>query len=84
MTRQLMQYVTGYHSKILVPTDRVTMDDYKVQSGMCKYTQYWNVVPGREAEYIDFMQNEFVPGMEKLAHRWRTDGAWSWGPALTF
>ena len=75
VTRQLMQYVTGYHSKILVPTHRVAMEHYEVQSGMCKYTQYWNVVPGREREYIEFMEREFVPGMEAagapLAGGWR-------------
>lgn len=66
ITGRLMQHVTHYHSKILVPTGRVKMDGYKVQMGSWKFHQYWNLIPGVEQEYTDFVKNEHVPTMERL------------------
>jgi len=64
-TKRLMEFVTHYHSKILVPTGRVKMDGYEVQTGLWKYNQYYNVLPGLEAEYSDFVKEELLVGMAK-------------------
>ncbi|MEI2732154.1 MAG: hypothetical protein V9G08_09175 [Dermatophilaceae bacterium] len=64
VTRQLLEYVTSYHSKILVPTTAIPVEHYEVQGGSCKFTQYWNVLPDRVDDYRQFMEKEFVPGME--------------------
>lgn len=63
---RLMGYVTNYSSKILVPTGRVKMEDYDIQTGIWKLNQYWNIIPGREEEYTDYVKNEHLPTMEKL------------------
>ena len=66
ITDRLMEYVTHYHSKILISTGRVKMDGYKVQTGLWKFHQYWNIAPGVDkANYADFITREFVPGLEK-------------------
>lgn len=66
ITGRLMRYVTHYESKILVPTGRVKMDGYKVQMGTCKFQQCWNLIPGVEQAYTDFVKNEHIPTMEQL------------------
>jgi len=67
ITDRLMEFATHYHSKILVPTGRVKMDGYKVQTGLWKFNQYWNIVPGIEKQrYTEFVTGELVPTLEKL------------------
>lgn len=66
ITSRLMAFVTHYHSKILVPTGRVQMDGYKIQTGIWKFNQYWNIVPGMEEEYVKFVKEDHLPTMEKL------------------
>ena len=66
ITDRLMEHVTHYHSKILTSTGRVKMDGYKVQTGLWKFHQYWNIAPGMDkARYAEFITREFVPGLEK-------------------
>ncbi len=66
ITNRLMEFVTHYHSKILIPTGRVKMDDYKVQTGLWKFNQYWNIVPGMAQEYAEFVTGDYIPTLEKV------------------
>jgi hypothetical protein len=66
ITSRLQEFVTGYHSKILVPTGRVKMDGYRVQTGIWKFNQYWNLIPGVEKDYTEFVKNEHLPTLERL------------------
>ena len=67
ITDRLMEFVTHYHSKILVPTGRIKMDDYKVQIGLWKFNQYWNIIQGVDKrQYTDFVTGDLVPTLEKL------------------
>jgi hypothetical protein len=66
ITRRLLDHVTHYHSKILVPTGRVKMDGFKVQMGSWRFHQYWNVIPGVEQEYTAFVNDDYVPTMRQL------------------
>lgn len=66
ITDRLMEFVIRYHSKILTPTGRVKMNGYKVQTGLWKLHQYWNIAPGvSKSQYADFITNEFIAGLEK-------------------
>lgn len=66
VTTRLLDFVSHYHSKILTPTGRVKMNGYKVQTGLWKLHQYWNVASGVDKQsYADFITREFVPGIEK-------------------
>jgi hypothetical protein len=75
VTSRLMEYVTHYQSRILVPTGRVKMNGYKVQTGIWKFHQYWNIIPGMEQAYSEFVRAEHLPAMEALglpvAAAWR-------------
>ena len=67
VTDRLQAFVTCYHSKILVPTGRVKMDGYRIQTGLWKFNHYWNIAPGVEkAAYADFVAAELLPTMEKV------------------
>jgi hypothetical protein len=66
VTGQLLQHVTHYRSKILVPTGRVNMDGYKVQMGSWKFHQSWNLIPGVEQDYTRFVREEYLPAMQQL------------------
>jgi hypothetical protein len=66
ITSRLMEFVTHYQSKILVPTGRVKMNGYKVQTGIWKLHQYWNIIPGAEKEYTEFVRDEHLPTLERL------------------
>jgi hypothetical protein len=66
ITSRLMELVTHYQSKILVPTGRVKMDGYRVQTGIWKLHQYWNIIPGAEKDYTDFVKREHLPTLERL------------------
>lgn len=75
LNSELMAYVAKYHSKILVPTGRVRMENYSIGRGVWKFNQYWNIVPGAEAEYTSYVADEYLPAMEsvglKVAGGWR-------------
>lgn len=66
ITNRLMEFVTHYHSKILIPTGRVKMDGYKVQTGLWKFNQYWNLIPGMAKEYAEFVTSDFIPTIESI------------------
>ena len=66
ITGGLMQHVTQYQSKILVPTGRVNMNAYRVQMGTWKFHQCWNLLPGVEQDYTEFVKSDYVPAMERL------------------
>ncbi|HEY6004159.1 MAG TPA: hypothetical protein VIV57_14885 [Anaeromyxobacter sp.] len=66
ITSRLQEHVTHYHSRILVPTGRVKMDGYKVQTGIWKFHQYWNIIPGVEKDYTEFVKSEHLPALERL------------------
>lgn len=66
VTNRLMEFVTHYHSKILIPTGRVKMDGYKIQTGLWKFNQYWNLLPGMERQYTEFVTGDYIPTLEKL------------------
>ena len=67
VTGRLMQHVTDYHSRILVPTGRVEMNGYRVKMGSWKFQQHWNLIPGLEQEYSEFVKDDYLPTMARLA-----------------
>lgn len=73
-TQGLLAHVTHYHSKILVPTGRVDIGDYKIQTGIRKFVQYWNLIPGMEEAYTRYIQEEYIPTFEKLGVK--VTGGW--------
>jgi len=63
---EIQQYVVNYDSRILKPTGRVKANKYSIQLGVWKFNQYFNIVPGREKEYAEFVLKDHLPTIEKL------------------
>lgn len=63
---QLREYVVSYKSRILEPTGRVKNNDYKIQRGVWKFNQYYDLIPGLKTEYSDFVVNEYIPTLQQL------------------
>jgi len=66
ITAEIQQYVFNYDSRILKPTGRVKTNKYSIQLGVWKFNQYYNIIPGREREYTEFVLKDHLPTMEKL------------------
>lgn len=66
ITNRLMGFITHYHSKIMVPTGRVDVGDYKIQTGIRKFNQYWNIIPGMEEDYSRYVVDEYIPTLNTL------------------
>ncbi len=66
VTAEIQQYVINYDSRILKPTGRVKVTKYSIQLGVWKFNQYFNIIPGREKEYSEFVLKDHLPTMEKL------------------
>jgi hypothetical protein len=65
-TNQLLHFVTDYRSKVLVPTGRFKHLPRVTEKGTVKFSQYWDVIPGKEDDYDHFIKNEFYPAMEDI------------------
>jgi hypothetical protein len=69
VTAQIQRYVLNYLSRILRPTGRVKIDKYAVQLRVWKFNQYFNIIPGKEEEYANFVKSDHLPTMEKLGFK---------------
>jgi hypothetical protein len=74
LVRSLKEYVVGYRSKILRPTGRTRDVPYEIQKGVWKYNQYYDVRPGRRAEYADFITEQYLPMLEDIEYLEITGG----------
>jgi len=74
VTAQIQRYVFNYYSRILKPTGRVKMTKYSIQLRVWKFNQYFNIIPGREMEYTEFITEDHIPTMEKLGMK--MTGGW--------
>lgn len=74
ITNGLMEHIKNYHSKIMVPTGRVNMKGYGIQTGIWKFNQYWNLIPGMEKEYTQFIVGDYIPTIENLGIK--VTGGW--------
>lgn len=66
MTAQIQRYVFNYCSRILKPTGRVKTEKYTIQLRVWKFNQYFNIIPGKEKEYEEFILKDHLPSMEKM------------------
>lgn len=76
LTHELKEFIINYESKILEPTGRVKHEKYEIQTGVWKYNQYYNLIPGMKEEYADFIINEYIPLLEKIDYV-EVTGGWN-------
>jgi hypothetical protein len=44
----------------------VKHNDYRIQRGVWKFNQYYDLIPGLKAKYSDFIVNEYIPTLSQL------------------
>ncbi|MFH0788288.1 MAG: hypothetical protein V2B13_11830 [Pseudomonadota bacterium] len=66
LSNKLLEYVWKYSNKVYVPSGRIQEGPYRIQTGVWKFNQYYNVLPGREGDHLKFVKEECRPGMEEL------------------
>jgi hypothetical protein len=66
VTAQVQGFVVNYCSRLLKPTGRVKTEKYTIQLRVWKFNQYFNIIPGKEKEYAEFITKDHLPTMEKL------------------
>ncbi|MBW1723391.1 MAG: hypothetical protein JRJ78_15210 [Deltaproteobacteria bacterium] len=62
----LLQYVWKYDSRVWAPSGRIQKGPYRIQTGVWKFNQYYNVLPGMEEEHYHFVKEECLPAMKEL------------------
>jgi hypothetical protein len=65
-TNRLLHFITDYKSKVMVPTRRFHHLPRVSEQGTVKFSQYWDIIPGKEDEYDRFIKNEFYQAMEAI------------------
>ena len=66
VSNQLLSLVWKYSSKVWLPTGRIQEGPYRIQTGVWKFNQLYNVLRGKEEEHRRFVKEECIPGMEEL------------------
>lgn len=66
LSNRLLQYVWKYGSKVWAPSGRIQEGSYRIQTGVWKFNQYYNVLPGKEEDHYRFVKDECLPAMKKL------------------
>ena len=60
----LLSYVKGYKTKILVPTGRTDMYSMDIEKHTVKFIQMWDVITGKKADYERFVSEEYYTLMK--------------------
>ena len=71
---KLLTMVADYRSKVMVSSNRFKELPRACSRGTIKFSQYWDIIPGKEADYDHYIKNVFHPGMENLGMEVR--GEW--------
>ena len=66
---KLLTLVTDHKSKVMVPSGRFPQLPRTIETGIVKFSQYWDIIPGKEKEYDNFIRTEHYPAMEELGIR---------------
>jgi hypothetical protein len=64
LTDELFSHVKGYKTKILVPAGTTDIYSMDVKEHTVKFSQMWDVISGKRADYERFVSEEYYPMME--------------------
>ncbi len=64
LSDNLLSYVKGYKTKILVPAGRTDIYSMDIKEHTVKFSQMWDVISGKRADYERFVSEEYYPLME--------------------
>jgi hypothetical protein len=75
LSDNLLSYVKGYKTKILVPSDRTDIFSMDIKEHTVKFNQMWDIISGKRADYERFVSEEYYPLMEAagihVASEWK-------------
>jgi len=66
ISNKLLEYVWKYSNKVYVPAGRIQEGPYRIQTGVWKFNQYYNILQGKEEDHRKFVKEECLPGMDEL------------------
>ncbi len=69
LLEELFPLIRNYSSRLYKSYGPIPVDRYELQVGVWKFNQYFNVLPGMEPAYREFLKAEFIPAMERLGIR---------------
>lgn len=76
ITFGLKSLVCNYSNAALEPLGRAKKDEYKIQRGVWKLNQYYDLRPGMKKRYGDFIINEHIPAVQKIDYV-EVTGGWN-------
>ncbi len=65
LNENLLSYVKGFKTKILIPTGRTDIYSTDVKEHTVKFSQMWDVIIEKKADYERFVSENYYPLMEK-------------------
>ena len=65
----LLSYVKGYKTKILVPSGRTDIYSMDIKTHTVKFSQMWDVISGKKEDYKRFVSEKCPAASLKLSHR---------------
>ncbi len=66
LLEELFPLIRNYSSKLYTSYGPIRVDRYDIQLGVWKLNQYFNILPGMEKDYRTFLEEQFIPRMEKV------------------
>ena len=66
ISNKLLEYVWKYSNKVYVPAGRIQEGPYRIQTGVWKLNQYYNILLGKEEDHRKFIKEEALPGLQEL------------------
>jgi hypothetical protein len=64
LNENLLSYVKGYKTKVLIPTSKTKVYSLDVKEHTVKFNQMWDVISEKKADYERFVSENYYPLME--------------------
>ena len=69
LMEDIFPLIRNYSCKLYKSYGPIKIDKYEMQFDVWKFNQYFNILPGMEKQYQKFLEEEFIPTMEKAGIR---------------
>jgi hypothetical protein len=69
LMEELFPLIRNYNSRLYKSYGPIKIDKYEMQFDVWKFNQYFNILPGMEKDYRKFLEEEFIPRMERVGIR---------------
>jgi hypothetical protein len=66
LLEELFPLIRNYSSKLYKSYGPIRVDRYDLQLGVWKFNQYFNILPGMDRPFREFLGAELIPVMERL------------------